>query len=157
MALSVLGNRFVDDPFDSMIFDPLTSWTTPVTRFTDQTSAFASAVARTQVDWKETNDEHVFKVNLPGLARDDVRIQVEDGRILQISGEIKGEEEAATDRWYRAERPQRGTFQRRFRLPENANLDEVKASMENGVLTVRVPKLMPTGGMMGIKPIEISI
>uniref|UniRef100_A0A803LCJ8 SHSP domain-containing protein n=1 Tax=Chenopodium quinoa TaxID=63459 RepID=A0A803LCJ8_CHEQI len=56
-----------------------------------------------------------------------------------ISGERTKEKEEQNDRWHRMERSS-GKFVRRFRLPENAKMDEVKASMENGVLTVTVPK-----------------
>lgn len=49
------------------------------------------------------------------------------------------EKEDKNDKWHRVERG-RGKFLRRFRLPENAKVEEVKASMENGVLTVMVPK-----------------
>lgn len=66
-------------------------------------------------------------------------MEVEEGRILQISGERSKEKEEKNDKWHRIER-NKGTFLRRFRLPENAKVDQVKASMENGVLTVTVPK-----------------
>lgn len=66
-------------------------------------------------------------------------MQVEDGRVLQISGERSREQEQKDDRWHRIERST-GKFMRRFRLPENAKMDQVRAAMENGVLTVTVPK-----------------
>jgi HSP20 family protein len=59
--------------------------------------------------------------------------------VLQISGERNVEKEDKNDAWHRVERSS-GKFLRRFRLPENAKMDQVKASMENGVLTVTVPK-----------------
>ena len=65
---------------------------------------------------------------------------MEDGRVLQISGERKKEETTSGDKWHRVERAQ-GAFLRRFRLPENAKVEEVQAAMENGVLTVTVPKV----------------
>lgn len=71
-------------------------------------------------------------------------MEVEDGRVLKISGKWKAEElldEKKTDdmMWHRVER-NRGDFCRRFRLPPNIKADQVKASMENGVLMVTLPK-----------------
>ncbi|KAL8051246.1 hypothetical protein ABFX02_06G135300 [Erythranthe guttata] len=82
---------------------------------------------------------HLFKVDVPGLKKEEVKVEVEDGSILQISGERSKEKEEKNDKWHRVERSS-GKFIRRFRLPENAKLEEVKAAMENGVLTVTVPK-----------------
>ncbi|PWA35587.1 HSP20-like chaperone [Artemisia annua] len=47
--------------------------------------------------------------------------------------------EDKNDKWHRVERSN-GKFTRRFRLPENAKMDQIKAGMENGVLTITVPK-----------------
>ncbi|KAL7214836.1 hypothetical protein ACSBR1_027085 [Camellia fascicularis] len=78
--------------------------------------------------------------DLPGLSKAEVKVEVEeDGRVLQISGERSQEEEEKTDKRHRVERV-RGKFMRRFRLPDNVKMDEIKASMENGVLTVVIPK-----------------
>ena len=93
----------------------------------------------TQIDWKETPDAHVFKADLPGVKKEEVKVEVEEGRILQISGDRKVEKEEKNDKWHRVQRSS-GQFIRRFRLPENVKVDEVKAAMENGVLTVTVPK-----------------
>ncbi|KAK4436574.1 class I heat shock protein 3 [Sesamum alatum] len=69
----------------------------------------------------------------------EVKVEVEEGNVLQISGERTREKEEKNDTWHRVERSS-GKFLRRFRLPENAKMDQIKASMENGVLTVTVPK-----------------
>ena len=90
-----------------------------------------------------------------GLAKEDVKVQVEDGRVLQISGERKEEEFSSSDRWHRVERAQ-GSFLRRFRLPDNAKVEEVKAAMENGVLTVTVPKAAPPEPKAAFRSINIS-
>ncbi|KAH7331924.1 hypothetical protein KP509_20G057700 [Ceratopteris richardii] len=112
-------------------------------RSSDRPSSYArdvAAVANTQVDWKETPEAHIFKANLPGLSKDEVKAQVEEGRVLQISGERRKEEATQGEKWHHVERVH-GSFLRRFRLPENVKLEEVKAGMENGVLTVTVPKM----------------
>ncbi|KAK4425219.1 class I heat shock protein [Sesamum alatum] len=103
-------------------------------------SPFLTAVADARVDWKETPEAHVFKVDVPGMKKEEVKVEVEDGGILQISGERSwGSQEEKNEKWHRVER-RKGKFLRRFRLLENAKLGEVKAAMENGVLTVTVPK-----------------
>uniref|UniRef100_M1AU50 Chloroplast small heat shock protein class I n=2 Tax=Solanum tuberosum TaxID=4113 RepID=M1AU50_SOLTU len=81
----------------------------------------------------------IFKVDVPGIKKEEVEVEVEEGRILQISGERSREQEEKNDQWHRMERSS-GKFLRRFRLPENAKTGEIKAAMENGVLTVTVPK-----------------
>lgn len=92
-----------------------------------------------KIDWREAQDAHIFKVDVPGLTKEEVKVEVEDGRILQISGERTPEKVGKDDKWHRAERSV-GKFFRRFRLPENAKMDQVKATLENGVLTVVIPK-----------------
>ncbi|KAL2621317.1 hypothetical protein R1flu_001522 [Riccia fluitans] len=101
----------------------------------------ATAVANTQVDWLETADAHIFKADLPGLTRQDVKVIIEDGQTLEISGERKKEETSKNDTWHRVERS-RGAFLRKFRLPENIYIDSVKAQVENGVLTITLPKIL---------------
>lgn len=120
------------DPFDGLINSALAN---NVPSSPSETSAFANA----RIDWKETPEAHVFKADLPGLKKEEVKVEVEEGRILQISGERSKEVEDKNDKWHRVERSS-GKFLRRFRLPENAKMDRIKASMENGVLTVTVPK-----------------
>ncbi|KAI5682635.1 hypothetical protein M9H77_03863 [Catharanthus roseus] len=105
---------------------------------TDETSSLAAAAAA-RVDWKETPEAHIFKADLPGVKKEEAKVEVEDGRVLVISGERAAEKEDKNDKWHRVERS-RGKFLRKFWLPENAKVDQVKAGMENGVLTVTVPK-----------------
>ncbi|KAL9388819.1 hypothetical protein Peur_017424 [Populus x canadensis] len=130
------------DPFSLDIWDPFqdfpftsTAISAPRSEFANETTAFAN----TRIDWKETPEAHVFKADLPGLKKEEVKVELEEGRVLQISGERSKEREEKNDKWHRVERSS-GKFLRRFRLPENAKLDQVKAKMENGVLTVTVPK-----------------
>ncbi|XP_057789081.1 17.9 kDa class II heat shock protein-like [Salvia miltiorrhiza] len=89
------------------------------------------------VDWKETAEGHVVKVDVPGFKKEEVRVAVEEGGIVQISGERSNEEEG--DKLHCKERG-KGKFLRRLRLPENANLEGLEARLENGLLTVTVPK-----------------
>lgn len=145
----------VFDPFSLDVWDPfegipsISNSLANVSNTARDTSAFASAV----IDWKETPEAHVLKADLPGLKKEEVKVEVEEGRVLQISGERSREQEEKNDKWHRVERSS-GKFLRRFRLPENAKVDQVKASMENGELTVTVPK--EEAKKPEVKAIEIS-
>lgn len=140
------------DPFDggcpSFFDNSIPSFHHRPSFFSD-TAAFAG----TRIDWKETPKAHVFKADLPGVKKEEVKVEVEEGRMLQISGERSKEQEEKNDRWHCVERSS-GKFMRRFRLPENAKVDQVKAAMENGVLTVTVPKVEVK--KPNIKSIDIS-
>ena len=93
-----------------------------------------------KTDVKETETGYELAVDLPGMKKDEVKVELEEAsKVLQISGERSREQEEKNDKWHRVERSS-GKFLRRFRLPENAKVEEINASMENGVLTVTVPK-----------------
>ena len=142
MSLIPRGNAF--DPFSLDLWDPFDGFPfgsggsssggslfPSFPRISSETAAFAGA----RIDWKETPEAHVFKADVPGLKKE----EVEDGNVLQISGERNKEKEEKTDTWHRVERSS-GKFLRRFRLPEDAKVEQIKAAMENGVLTVTVAK-----------------
>ncbi|XP_037493239.1 LOW QUALITY PROTEIN: 17.4 kDa class I heat shock protein-like [Jatropha curcas] len=141
------GSRRTDvfDPFSLDIWDPFDGIST-------------STLANMPSSAKETStvvnaEAHIFKADLPGIKKEEVKVEMEEGRILQISGERSKEQEEKNDKWHRIERSS-GKFLRRFRLPENAKMDQVKATMENGVLTVTIPKEEEKKPQ--VKSIEIS-
>ncbi|CAH8280262.1 unnamed protein product [Arabidopsis lyrata] len=139
---SIFGGRRsnVFDPFSQDVWDPFEGFFTPSSALANASTARdVAAFTNARVDWKETPEAHVFKADLPGLKKEEVKVEVEDKNVLLISGERSKENEEKNDKWHRVERAS-GKFMRRFRLPENAKMEEVKAKMENGVLTVVVPK-----------------
>ncbi|XP_031104505.1 17.3 kDa class I heat shock protein-like [Ipomoea triloba] len=153
---SFFGGRrsTVFDPFSLEIWDPFYDFPFSIAAVSaPEVSGEAARFASARIDWKETPEAHVFTADLPGLKKEEVKVEVEDGRVLQISGERSREQEEKTDTWHRMERSS-GRFLRRFRLPENVKMDWIKASMENGVLSVTVPK--EEAKKTDVKAIDIS-
>ncbi|KAL8213880.1 hypothetical protein R6Q57_003329 [Mikania cordata] len=149
---SIFGGRrsSIFDPFSLDIWDPFREFPIPLSSdLSEETSALVNA----RVDWKETPEAHVFKADLPGIKKEELKVEIEDGNVLQIFGERNVEKEDKNEKWHRVERSS-GRFTRRFRLPENAKMEEVKAAMENGVLTITVPKA--EAKKPDVKSVEIS-
>ena len=87
-------------------------------------------------DLSETDDAYVVEVDLPGVNRDQIGIQLQD-RELVITGEIPESEQKG--RLHRRSR-RTGRFEFRTYLPGDVNADAVNAQLSNGVLTVTIPK-----------------
>ena len=90
------------------------------------------------VDVAETDDEIVVTVELPGVKQDDVDITVTDD-ILILKGKKEEEKEIKKENYHRVERSY-GSFQRSISLPTAVRADKAKATYNNGVLNVTVPK-----------------
>ena len=110
---------------------PALQW--PAFRFGDGTEA----AWRPEIDVFERDNRLVTKIDLPGLKKEDIKVEVTDGH-LAISGERKREEEEKGEEFYRCER-EYGTFYRAVPLPEGVKLEDVTATFTDGVLEVSVP------------------
>jgi len=91
------------------------------------------------VDWTETEHEFVMSVDLPGVKKDDVKIEVQ-GNTLLLSGERKKEMSADKKAKYQTYERSYGFFQRRFTLPTTVDADKIEARFEDGVLELMFPK-----------------
>lgn len=109
-------------PFRSDFFTPLT----------------AEGLLKPQVDIGATDKEYAITVEVPGVSEKDIKVEI-SGNIMTIRGEKKQEKEEKEKNYYRVERSY-GSFQRVLSLPEDANQDDVKATFNKGVLTVKMPR-----------------
>lgn len=89
------------------------------------------------MDLHETPDRYVLCAEIPGVRREDVQIHFQDNR-LTLSGSRR-ERSAPCEQYHRIERGY-GAFSRTFELPVSIVVDEITADLQDGVLTVIVPK-----------------
>ncbi len=92
-----------------------------------------------RVDVYETNSEVVVKATVPGVKPEDLDITV-TGNVLTIKGEIKEEDVEEGANFIRRERVF-GSFRRDLTLPVEVDVEKAEATFENGILTLRLPKV----------------
>ncbi len=89
-------------------------------------------------DIYETKDAYVFKLEVPGLSKEDINIEFNDNT-LSVKGEKKEEKEVKKENYHRIESFS-GTFSRSFNLPKNVDANKIDAAMKDGVLELRIAK-----------------
>ena len=89
------------------------------------------------VDLHETPEGYILTAELSGMNRDDLEIQMRDGR-LTLSG-VRRERDGSCEQYHRVERG-RGSFSRTFSLPLPVDTERITADLHDGVLTVTCPK-----------------
>lgn len=102
-----------------------------------------------RVNIEEVENRFEITIELPGLERDDVKIEVKD-RVLTLTGDKKAEKEKKDRNVYLFERGY-GRFCRTFTLPDNVDADKIGAEFKNGLLRIDVPKTEEA------KPKEIEV
>lgn len=90
------------------------------------------------LDVAETGDEYLVKASIPGINPEDLDITFV-GKILTIKGEYKEKEEKEDVHYHHRER-RFGSFSRNISLPTAIKSDDIKASYEDGVVTLQLPK-----------------
>ncbi|THH15872.1 hypothetical protein EW146_g4674 [Bondarzewia mesenterica] len=140
--------HFFYEPFYSLsdfdrLFEDAFSARTPETRLQPSGKALTSGVFRPTMDVHENKEANTVTAmfELPGLKKEDVEIDVHNNRIT-ISGESKMDSERTEEGWAIRER-RYGKFSRSVPLPQGIKPEEIKASMDNGVLTVTYPRSAP--------------
>lgn len=94
---------------------------------------------RPMTDIYETKEAYVFKVELPGFKKEDVKVEF-SGDTLSLRGERKQEEETKSENLHRLERSY-GLFERSFTIPKNVDAKKIEASLKDGILVLTIPKL----------------
>ena len=90
------------------------------------------------VDVLESKDSYLIRAELPGMKKEDIKVEVKDGTLV-LSGERKSEKPAEGVEYRHVERVA-AKFWRSFSLPETAKQDGIEATYKDGILEIRVPK-----------------
>jgi HSP20 family protein len=137
--------RQITSEFDRMFEEPWGFVRLPTT--TIETANWAP-----KVDIVTKDNKLVTRIDLPGMKKEDVNVEVAEG-VLTLSGERKKEFKEEKDNYFREER-EYGSFCRRVPLPKGVKPEDVKASFTNGVLEVVVP--LPVAAETAAKKIAIT-
>ncbi|XAR65631.1 hypothetical protein NMG60_11009804 [Bertholletia excelsa] len=96
------------------------------------------------VHWTETPESHIYSADLPGVRKEEIKVEVEDSRYLIIRTEATLDESMEPKR----------SFTRKFRLPGMIDIEGISAGYEAGVLTVTVPRSFVRRGFY-IEPADL--
>jgi HSP20 family protein len=141
-------------PWRSRQISPISSLQSEMNRmfedFFNQPFGFPLQRARVQtavvpaLDVKEDENSVVVTAELPGIDRKDVEISVHEG-MLEIRGHKQEEQKKEQENYCLIERSY-GAFSRRITLPAEVDSDQAEANMQDGILTLRLPKAGPKAG-----------
>ena len=101
------------------------------------------------VDVVEKEDTMIVRAELPGISKDEVKIEVHENRLI-LKGKHKTEKEEKKEDYYRKE-IECGSFYRSIELPSNAEASSAKASLKDGILEITLKKAAEA------KPIAIEV
>ncbi|MRI84211.1 MAG: heat-shock protein Hsp20 [Nitratiruptor sp.] len=101
------------------------------------------------VNEKEDEKAYYLEIDLPGVKKEDINIEIQDN-VLIISGERKFKKEEQ-DKGYKRVESFFGKFERRFTLPPDADVEKIEAKMEDGVLKLTIPKVQEQKNVKKIK------
>jgi HSP20 family protein len=102
-----------------------------------QSSSLEQRIWAPQIETFRRGDKLVVRADLPGLSREDVQVEIDDG-VLSLSGQRSEEREENRDDFYRTERSY-GRFYRSIALPDGVEAEDVEATFKDGVLEVTMP------------------
>ena len=155
---TLVPTRSGGDPFSLLrqmtseldrVFDDWPSLRRP---FFGRATTSESSAWSPKVDVFERDNRLVMKLDLPGMKKEDVSVEVTDGH-LALSGERRRETDEKKDDFFRSER-EYGSFYRAIPLPDGVKLEDVKATFADGVLEVSVP--LPARPETNVRKVQIE-
>lgn len=116
-----------------------TTFSSLLDKFFDDTFQGGSQMDFTpSVDIAETEKAFEIQIQLPGVKKSDVNIEIDNNQLV-VSGERKFENES-NEKNYHSRESYYGKFSRSFSMPDIVNVDKINAKQEDGILTITLPK-----------------
>ena len=106
-------------------------------------SPWSAAIDIPSIDMEDAGDHFLLSMDLPGLKKDDIHLELQNG-LLRIWGERNQENEEREKGGYHVERF-RGAFERSFQLSSEVKAEQIQAEYRDGVLRIAVPKTTASG------------
>lgn len=100
------------------------------------------SISSISCDVVDEGDRYIINAELPGVSKDEVKLNVSDNHV-EISASHKAEEEEKKKNYVRKER-RAFSYHRSLSLPEKVDSSKSKAKLNNGILSVEIPKITPT-------------
>ena len=124
-------------------WNPLREMEREMTNFFDRSPfSFFGMGTHPRVDVYQTDNDIIVKAEMPGVSKEVLNVYVEDN-LLRLSGRTKRHEEFKDENVYRTER-RYGSFSRTISLPAEVKSEQVKASYNDGILSITLPKAEPS-------------
>ncbi len=138
--------------FESSILSPMRYLNDNMNHFFDDVFDGQMSKGFPKVDIYEDHDSYVIEAELPKVAKENVKVEVDDGilsirghteQTIDTSNQDQSDEKAKDQRQYHRIERHYGEFQRRFVLPEGVDQDQIDATHQQGILTIKLPKVAP--------------
>ena len=97
---------------------------------------------RPSVDINESNDAFVISADLPGIKKSDIEVKVEENTLILIAS--RHIDNSDTNEKFHYNERRSGTFSRSFKLPKTVKEEKITAKLDNGVLSIVIPKAEDT-------------
>ncbi len=130
--------RSFDDIFGEMQRS-FGDWMRPVFPEFGPFGPWASDTRMPRLDIKETEKEYDVTVELPGISKEDITVEVSEDNTVEISGKKTEEKSDSKQNYLKRERSER-SFHRCFTLPVEIEQDGIEAHVDNGILSLKLPK-----------------
>ena len=136
MDIIVRRPRWFLEPYD--LFD---EFDTMLDRFWGDFSLDLPEFRAPRSELKELDDEYLMKFEMPGLNKEDIKFEIVNNTDIEIKGEKRTSETEVEEGSYTKKEKHYNKFHQRLRLPKEVNVEKIEAKMENGILSVHLPKI----------------